>query len=540
MGLTNFLFGKQIAREVDKQVTQFMANFKYQVPGREQSLSNLVKFRQSEYRVWAGGNPVDLIMFYSTYRTIPGEISSQSRQLWWEWVDGKTNVPKLHYPTAEIIMNQMKSLLFAEDLDIYVSVGDDKENEAKSIEKTETLMEILEDNDHNEKYQTGSMYETYSGTVACKLVFREDVSEYPIMIMYPAERVKLRVILGKIQEIIFEDGYVQTDKKYILRSYYGKGYIKYELYDDEGHRVPINTVEELSEGYEDVYFLDKSNKPINMIFATFKKNRSNSNEFDGTEYGGSDFEGLTDTFNLIDEIYSQKNLYIRRVRPSMSISDTEIVKDDEGNEKIPPEYKFDMFITRGQPDKPVGFKRDVPEFNTTMYDESIKNELKTCWMKIGMAYTTVGLEAHSANISGAALEIKEKSSVIVRSNKIKLWNKFLVDTYNALLTMYSLKGQKPIAVEDDEGIQYQYRVDEVERYDISINFPAFNNQTFEERVEEATKALGVAFDQEEAVKYALKNQGYTEDDFKRIVKNIKIEEGKPLINDQLGVGDENN
>lgn len=533
MGVINWVFGKSIAREVDKQVTHFMNNFKYDVPGREQTLSQLVNYRRSEYRVWAGGNPVDLIKFYGQYRAVPGEGDSNSRMLFWEWAGGVRNVPKLHYPSAEIIMNQMKSLLFAEDLDVYVSVKGDKEEENTKLseEMTRILTDILEDNDHNEKYQTGSMYETYSGSLGFRIVFRRDISEHPIIIPYPAEKVKLRTVLGKIQEIIFEDTYVHDKKKYTLNSHYGKGYITYKLYDEQGKERPVNTVPELAVGYDDVVFMYKG-KPLPLLMATFKKNRSNSNEFDGTEYGGSDFEGLMDTFNLIDEIYSQKNLYVRRTRPITSISNKLLNTDKAGNEIIPEEFRYDLLVTRG--DEKVNedgkVKRDIPDFNPTAYDESIKNELKTCWMKIGMAYTTVGLEAHSANISGAALEIKEKSSVIVRANKIKLWQKFLKDTYRLLLIYESLK-TAPMVNADG---QIQYTITDTFDHDYVVNFPTYNNQTFEERIQEAQKALGTVFDYEQAVKHGLKYAGYSEEEIMEIVKNIKIEQGIPIIGEQIG------
>jgi hypothetical protein len=151
-------------------------------------------------------------------------------------------------------------------------------------------------------------------------------------------------------------------------------------------------------------------------------------------------------------------------------------------------------------------------------------------MKIGMAYTTVGLEAHSANISGAALEIKEKSSVIVRSNKIKLWQKALKDVYRLMLIYNSLKQASMVKIEE----QVQYTIADTFDHEYIVNFPTYNNQTFEERIQEAQKALGTVYDYEQAVRHGLKYSGYSEEDIQEIVKNIKIEQGIALIGDQLG------
>ena len=212
-------------------------------------------------------------------------------------------------------MNCLKGMIFADDLDINIVKENDKGEalEDESRELTNLLKDILEENDHNEKYQTGSLMETYSGSLSFRIVFNEDISEYPIIIHYPAEKIKLRTTLGKIQEVIYEDDYKQDKKRYRLKSHYGKGYIKYHLWecDDSGNEkkeVPIETVEELATGYNDIIITLDGKTPLNMILAPFKKNRTKSNEFIDSEYGGSDFEGITDVFHMIDELYSQKNL----------------------------------------------------------------------------------------------------------------------------------------------------------------------------------------------------------------------------------------
>jgi len=535
-------FGNYMDKKIDVKVAQALNVFKYEVPGKEIMLPKYLLFKQKEYEVWAGGNPIDLLKFYGTYSIVPGETSSASRQLFWEWVKGINNVPKLHYPAPDIIMNQMKSLIFAEDLDVnvvkYTDEEKTKEDEKASLELTQKLSDILDDNDKNEIYQSSVMFETYSGSVAYKIVFNSEISEYAIFIPYPAERFKLVSTLGRIQEIIFEDSYMQDKKRYLLKSHYGKGYIKYALWecDDSGNlkkQVAIETVEELKVGYKDIIITEDGETPISVMLATFKKNRTTTTYFSGTEYGGSDFEGLTDSFNLIDELYSQKNLYIRRARPMITMSDRFLKQDNNGKEIVPKEFEYDTVVTRGDEsttnlNKP---ERDLPELKLQQYDDSIKEELKNCWMKIGLAYTTVGLEANSANISGASLEIKERSTIIVRSNKIKLWDKFLQKTYRVLMIINSLEDSAQTKQDDDTIV---YKIDDTFDYKYMIEFPVYNNQTFNERVDDAVKALnGGVYDNKRAVMHALRYSQYTEDEKNEIIKNVKIEQGVPLIGDEL-------
>ena len=167
-------------------------------------------------------------------------------------------------------------------------------------------MDILEDNEHNEKYQTSVMLETYSGSVAYRIVFNNEISDYPIFMPYPAERFELRTELGKIFEIIFKDTYKNKDKTYLLKSHYGKGYIKHKLWlcdssGDPKKEVDISTLEETKD-FNDIIITLDGKKPLNVMLATFKKNRTQTTYYSGTEYGGSDFEGITDTFHMIDEL----------------------------------------------------------------------------------------------------------------------------------------------------------------------------------------------------------------------------------------------
>lgn len=532
--VVNWLMGDTINTKIHQQINVL----KYEVPGKEYNLPRYLTFKQREYEVWAGGNPIDLLKFYGTYTIVPGETESASRQLFWEWVKGINNVPKMHYPAPDIIMNTMKSLIFTDDLDIHVVKLNDngEEDENLSNELTETLMEILEDNEHNEKYQSSVMLETYSGSVAYRIVFNNEISDYPIFMPYPAERFELRTELGKIFEIIFKDTYKNKDKTYLLKSHYGKGYIKHKLWlcdssGDPKKEVDISTLEETKD-FNDIIITLDGKKPLSVMLATFKKNRTQTTYYSGTEYGGSDFEGITDTFHMIDELYSQKNLYIRRARPMITMSQRFLKVDDNGNEIVPKEFEYDTVVVRGDEsttnlNKP---ERDIPELNLQPYDDSIKEEMKNCWQKIGMSYTSVGMEGVGANQSGAALEMRERPTMIIRANKIKLWDKFLQNTYRVLMIFNSLTEAKETKQEDGTII---YTIDDDMKYDYMVEFPTYNNQTFAERVEEAQKALGIAYDYKRSIEHALRYSQYTQEEKDEILKNMKIEQGIALIGDEL-------
>lgn len=524
MGFRQWLGNKlfDINKTIENEVSGLDNEYNYIIPGREQVEDRLHNFRQNEYRLWSRSNANELGSFYGTYKISPDELVGGDRQLFWEWSAGIKNIPKIHYPAPEIIMNQMKSLLFAEELTISVNDEDGEEVE----EAKELLDEMLESNNFYELLQTGSYMETYSGTLGARFIVDSRYEDHPIIKLYPAEKIRFKDFMGRIQEIIFLDEYMVNKKKYTLRSIYGKGYINYQLLGPNKKQVPLDTIDELAD-LKDVVILGKDGKPLKKLLACVKKNRSVSAEFPDGLYGGSDFEGIVDVFHFIDEIYSTKNLYARRTRPTQSLTEDRLEWNDETKVYITPkEYEQDTIILKAT-SKPEdnGFFRDVPEVNFKPYDDSIHDELKNIFRKIGMAYTSVGLEAHSANISGAALVLKEKPTVIVRANKIKLWKKFLNDLYE-LLFLYEdlLQGNYT----DGESITFRVNEDELFKYKFNTEFPHYNETSFDERLDQVIKGLNAgAFDLETAIDRLFTDE--TEEEKIKIKIKTKIENQIPFI-----------
>lgn len=469
-----------------------------------------MKYREKEYKVWANANPNKLLEFYS--QNYSREMYD-NRFTFWQWV-GTADVPKLHYPAPEGVMNHMKSLLFGSEINIEFTTNGNNLKEVKKL--NERLHSILEYNNFYELLQTASMLETYSGTIGFKINVDPEFSNKPIIQVYPKERLELLTKYGKVGEIVFKDYYKRDRKVYTLRSYYGYGYIDYKLYDDREKEVPLSTIPELA-NLEKITF----NKKIMM--AVYKKNRTTSNEFIDSPYGGSDFEGVIDLFHAIDETFSTMMLYIRRSRPIITIPEQLLPHSPDGSRNIiPKEYYFDTILTKPSDigNDSEGLKRDFPRLDVSPYITSILELLKSVYQKIGLSYTTAGLEAHSANISGAALIQKEKNTIIVRSNKIKLWEHLLNDLMRLLLVYDDIINDKTIKTDYSE-------------YELLIEFPDFNETTFEDKVDLAIKGLqGGVMDYEEAVNYVFDTR-YEEERIKEIIKNIKIENGVPLFKEQM-------
>jgi len=214
----------------------------------------------------------------------------------------------------------------------------------------------------------------------------------------------------------------------------------------------------------------------------------------------------------------------------MSIHESELKYDDTTKQKtLPKEWEYDMTVTYGkEPDK-VSLDRKVPEIHFEPYTTAILEEMKTAYQKIGMAYTSVGLEAHSANISGAALNEKEKSTLIVRANKIKLWKKYLKD-FMRLMMIYSNLDKATIVETEEAKI---YNLSDNYEYDYQVEFPTYRKQSFNEKLDEVTKAVqGKVMDIKTAVDILYGNE-YDEDEKKEIVLNSKLENGTSVLPEDI-------
>lgn len=469
---------------------------------------SLQDYRAREYRVWASTNPNSIFNFYHR-QNAPDTINA--RLPFWSWV-GDLNVPKLHYPAAESLMEHIKSILFGGDVALYVHKDGASEKEIE--EMNERVLALYDDINFEEFLHKASDMATYSGTIVPKITIDPSFHDKPIVEVYPRERIEIRTKYGKPIEYIFKDKYTVKDKDFTLHTIYGRGYIRYKLINEKGKEVPLTNVPELVDLEDFVY-------DGNFILTTHLKNRTASAEFPDSAYGGSDFEGLIDNFHMIDEIYSSLIMYIRRNRPIQAITEDLLPMSDDGKRTyVPKEYEFDTIKLRPQQDASgidKKFYRDSPELKVQPFLDSINDLVKVNYHKVGLAYTSVGLEGVGANASGHALEVRETSTIVVRDNKIKLWKPFL----NALTRI--------LLMAEDLILHKMFKGDYAD-WVTQADFPEYNGQSYDEKVEELSKAKRAGLVSTAlAVERLYSRDKLTEEQKAELVRDIKLEQGETIL-----------
>lgn len=514
--------GAMVQKEVDNRLS-------IRMPTADENDQALLEYRQREYKLWANSNPDKLLYFYKTQHTVTTDGVMYNRQPFWRWVGTKPSVAKFHYPAPESILNYMKSLLFGTGIEI--TIYDDDKNKAKEL--NEIKDEMLEEININHLLQVSSFMETYSGTLAYRFVIDTDISDTPIIIPYPAERIEFTKKYDRAMEVIFKDYHKIKDKVYTQKSIYGYGYIDYELYNDKGKQVPLNAITQ-TENLKPVVFKGKDGKPIKMLMCSWKQNRTHSNEFPEELYGGSDFEGIIDSFHIIDETYSTKVNYQRKTRPIVSYSIDALPRDKSGNVRKPKEWEHDgieLDPRQTADDLSKLIYRSVTEINMDGYDKAIEEEMKTIFQKIGIAYSSAGLISLPSNVSNEALTTIEKATVVTRDNKIALWKPFLIDT---MILAFIYKDLIEAGVKENaDGLIYTV---DVEKYDfnIAVEFPDYHNQSFNEKLEIVSKAYREGLiDLKTAIEWLYED--LDEEQVKLMVVRIKQEQGNTLLRDEVDV-----
>lgn len=236
-------------------------------------------YEEMENKVWFQANGADeLLRFYNTRYKIDNGFSANINQFY--RISRNSDIAIMHYNTPQMLTKSMVNLLFSNLPDITTKTG----NQETDKKLNQLLDKIYKDNEYKTLLNRAAEIASYSGRVGFKLIMDQDVSEYPIIQLYPKESIKILTEYGRTSEIIFKDFYTKdgdSSRNYVLYSIYGKGYVKYKLYDEkftitnqeaDRQEVPLSTIPELADlKDQDFYYSDGSR--VDKILAVVIDNK---------------------------------------------------------------------------------------------------------------------------------------------------------------------------------------------------------------------------------------------------------------------------
>lgn len=388
-------------------------------------------------RIWYRGDANELNQFYQ-------QMMDKSTCMFWASVPTKgMEVRKIHTGLPKEIVETLSGLIASDlnDLDF------------PKAEKGDTWADIQQENAFRSlitKALNGCMV---IGDGAFKISMDPALSKLPVLEWVDGDRVDLVQQRGRVREVVFTSHYV---KPYTLREHYGFGYVRYHLFHGETE-VGMDALEETAQ-LRDVTF-----DPSFMLAVPFRIKESA--KWPGR--GQSFFEGKTDSFDALDEAWSQWVHAMRQARPKTYIPEDLMHRDPNTGAMMRPNAFDNQFIATGSDMREQGHNQitlQQAEFYAEQYNATYITALDLALQGL-ISPSTLGIDTKKLDNAEAQRE-KEKTTLYTRQNIIDALTEVLRRLVNATFKAYATAtgGQ----LEDTE---------------VDISFGEYANPSFEAVVE---------------------------------------------------------
>lgn len=456
----NYRTGKRLTRlESDLRMLKNKINFDPRYALDIPELDNSLNYtrRIEEYRTWFIGNSRMLRNMYN--------LAIKKDCLNYFWYKAPDNYRMIHTGIPGLISSKMATILFGGGLKftatVYKDEGDriDEVATQQAQELVDNLCKII---DLNERLENAAQNESWGGHVYFKLSHDTGLSQYPILEVADvrkAEAIKERGITTAIKfKFWYKDA---ANKEYRLDEIYttdalGDAVIRYELYQlaKDGSESP-KALEDLPQtaNLKTEFLLNDNDELVynglKGMLAFDKPNRTPSHEFPDSEYGASDYEGALDSFDALDEAYSELIAEIRsnktiRYIPS-SMVPKQIITDSVTGKQVtisllPNEFVTNYEMVEGGLDQNAKNEMVIQQIPDKTKDnlEKFKTALSTAINCAGLSPLALGITGlESINSSDKSQQERNKVTLETRNKKQRIWKPFIEDVVLKVLELNS-------------------------------------------------------------------------------------------------------
>ena len=448
-------------------------------------------------RLWYRGEPSELEQFFKQTA-----FDSVSKGRFWAAVPSEgLGIRKIHSGLPSMIADRLSDIVIA-DLD-----GIELKNQAE----TELWDEISKDNKANKLLGEAITETLVEGDGAFKITVDTDVSQYPLIEFYSGERVDYTYKRGRLQEVIFYTDYAVREKEYRLAESYGKGYIRYKLFDSFGKEVALTVVPETATLKDITYTGDFIMAVPLMFFKSPKWKGRGKSLFDG---------GKSDDFDALDEVISQWIDAIRSGRVQKYIPEDLIPKNPNTGELLKPNAFDNQFIKIGSSlaeDAKTQISTVQPSILYEAFVASYASILDLCLQGI-ISPSTLGIDLKKTDNAEAQRE-KEKATRYTRGKITDALTEVIPQLVDIVLKVYDLMKER---VAKD--------------YEASVTFGEYDSPSFDTVVETVGKAKTYGIMSTERCVEELYGDTWTDDDKAKEVERIKAEQGITAMDEPAVAG----
>ena len=455
----NYRTGKRLNRlESDLKMLKNKINFdpRYALDIPELDNSAAYTRRVGEYRTWFIGNSRMLRNMYN--------LAIKDDCLNYFWYKAPSNYRMIHTGIPGLISSKMATILFGGGLKFTTTVyKDDKTaDEQVSAQAQELVDNLCKIVDLNERLENAAQNESWGGHIYFKLSHDTGLSQYPILEVADVRKAEAIKERGITTAIKFKFWYKDAAKNgFRLDEIYttdalGDAVIRYELYQlaKDGSEVArkLEDLPQTSQIKEDFHLNDDNElvyTGLKGMLAFDKPNRTPSHEFPDSEYGASDYEGALDSFDALDEAYSEliaeirSNKTIRYIPESMIPK--QIITDSTTHQQVvisllPNDFVTNYVKIEGGLDQNAKNEMNIQVIpdKTLQHLEKWKVALSTAINCAGLSPLALGITGlESINSSDKSQQERNKVTLETRNKKIRIWKPFIEDVVLKVLELNS-------------------------------------------------------------------------------------------------------
>ena len=451
--------------------------------GLQIQIDELLDFEANAFvnEIWYRGDGYEIEQLYQS-------IPDYKFSFWGATSTKGLEIRKIHSGLPKLIVNTLTNICVDDMQDIKIeNIG--KDNDWKEIEK---------ENDFKNLVKKAVKKALVTGDGAFKISIDTEVSQYPILEFYEADRIEVKRERGRIKEIRFKKQFNKQGISYVLKECYGYGYIEYKLYDAYNNEIGLDKLEKTKD-LQPVYF-DKS-----LIMAEYLSFFA-SDKWEGR--GQSVFDSKRDNFDALDEAWSQWIDALRANRTKTYIPE-DLLPRDINTGAIRAGNAFDnRFIATGTPmqenaQSKIDTVNGAIDYNS--YLSTYITALDLCLQGL-ISPSTLGIDTKKLDNAEAQRE-KEKTLYTRQTIIYSLQNcvEKLVDKVFKVINIMN-----NTALEDTEA---------------QVCFGEYANPSFESQVETVGKAKTQGVMSIESVVEELYGDSKTDEWKAEEVKRIKNEQG---------------
>lgn len=447
-------------------------------------IDELLDFEANTFvnEIWFRGDSYELEQLYKS-------IPDYKYSFWGATSTRGLEIRKIHTGLPKIIVNTLTNVCVDDMQDIKIeNIG--KDNDWKEIEK---------ENDFKNLVKKAVKKALVTGDGAFKISIDTEVSQYPILEYYEADRIEVKRERGRIKEIRFKKQFNKQGVSYVLKECYGYGYIEYKLYDAYNNEISLDKLEKTKD-LQNVYF-NKS-----LIMAEYLSFFS-SDKWEGR--GQSVFDAKRDNFDALDEAWSQWIDALRANRTKTYIPE-DLLPRDINTGAIRAGNAFDnRFIATGTPmqenaQSKIDTVNGAIDYNS--YLSTYITALDLCLQGI-ISPSTLGIDTKKLDNAEAQRE-KEKTTLYTRQTIIYSLQNCVEKLVDKVFKVINIMNNT--ALEDTE---------------ISVSFGEYANPSFESQIETVGKAKTQGVMSIESIVEELYGDSKTDEWKAEEVKRIKNEQG---------------